>query len=206
MNKLYKFSTLYLSYTPLWISILFVDSVSLFWDKTATPWTERISIVVIILAYIVSIPNLIASLRGLNKEGAEPSLTIKHCKEDKTVAMEYLLSFILPMFAFDFTLWTQVVLFLIYYLVLGILCLRHNLLVANIILEFSGYRFYHIVAEDSYRIEVERDVISRERLTNKLEEEIFLRAINDDVYYDVTKKGNPKRRKRKRKNKNDGCV
>lgn len=187
MNRVYKYSTFFLSYTPLWISILFIDLMSVFYYSTSSPWTERISIALIAVGYTISIPNMLISLRKIGKEGSE-RYTIKEVHEEKTAAMEYLLSFILPMFAFDFTQWNQVVLFLIYFAVVGFLCIKHNLLVANIILEVAEYRFYRIVASKDYNVRVERNVITRAELVNMKEEEVYLAPMNDDWYYDVSKK------------------
>lgn len=196
MNKLYKYSTLFLSYSPLWFSIIFVDAMSVFYDKTSYYWTEIIGLILIIIGYIISIPNVVMTLIGINVEGAE-TCTIKHAKEDKTVAVEYLLSFILPMFAFDFTQWRQVVLFLIYFAVLVILCVRHNLLVSNVVLIVRNYRIYHVVVVNSYGIEIERDVLSRDRLTDKLNEDIIIHSMNNDLYYDVTHKQIERRENKK---------
>lgn len=187
MNRIYKYSMFFLSYTPLWVSVLFVDLMSLFYHLTNNPWTERISIALIAAGYLVSIPNMTITLRNIGKEGAE-KYTVKEVREEKTAAMEYLLSFILPLFAFDFTKWDQIVLFLIYFVVVGFLCLKHNLLAANIILEVAKYRFYHIVALKDYNVSVERNVITRAKLINMKEDEVYLVPMNDDWYYDVSKK------------------
>lgn len=99
MNRAYKYSTFFLSYTPLWLSILFVDLMSIFHYSATSRWTEIISIALIALGYLVSIPNMAITLHKIGKEGSEV-YTIKEVHEEKTVAMEYLLSFILPMLNF----------------------------------------------------------------------------------------------------------
>ena len=52
--------------------------------------------------------NIVYKLHG--KEGSSKQ-TIKVAREEKSIAAEFLLSCILPLFAFDFTLWNQAVLF-----------------------------------------------------------------------------------------------
>lgn len=42
------------------------------------------------------------------------------------ITAEYLLSYILPLFAFDFTKWDEVVKFLIFFLTFSYLCIRHG--------------------------------------------------------------------------------
>lgn len=187
MRKLYKYSTFFLSYTPLWLSILFLDWVSLFLQKTVSPWTERMSVVLILILYAVSFFILVLSLTELDKEGTE-RVTVKKCEEHKSEVMEYLLSCVLPMFAFDFTLWTQVVLFMIYFIALALVCISHNIMVPNIILCILKYRFYHIEAEDTYGCPIERDVLSREKLMDEVGEDIILRPINADIYYNCKRK------------------
>mgnify|MGYP000320977530 FL=1 len=58
------------------------------------------------------------------------------------ITAEYLLSYILPLFAFDFTKWDEVVKFLIFFLTFGYLCIKHNSFSVNIVLELLGYKMY----------------------------------------------------------------
>ena len=61
--------------------------------------------------------------------------------QEKGITSEFLLSYILPLFAFDFTLWSGCVEFLIYYVILAFLCIRNNNVYANLWLEVFGYKF-----------------------------------------------------------------
>lgn len=64
----------------------------------------------------------------MHKHGREGSSkqTIKCAREKKAITAEFLLSYILPLFAFDFTLWNQVVLFLVFFVTLGYLCVSER--------------------------------------------------------------------------------
>lgn len=70
--------------------------------------------------------------------------TIKGARE-KNITAEFLLPYILPLFAFDFILWNQVVLFLVFFVTLGYLCIRHNYYSVNIVLEIVGYCFFNAI-------------------------------------------------------------
>ena len=52
--------------------------------------------------------------------------TIVDAKENKSIITDYMLSYILPLFVFDFTQWDGVVMFLIFFITLGFLCIKHN--------------------------------------------------------------------------------
>ena len=106
-------------------------------------------------------------------------------KEEKTIATEYLLSYILPLFAFDFTLWNEVILFLIFFLTIGFLCINHNHFSVNIILELLRYKFYICTLKNDDGLEIEHAIISRRDLTGNVNEEIYLKSLNDEYKLDV---------------------
>ena len=92
------------------------------------------------------------------------------------------------MFAFEFTQWENVILFILYFIVLSYLVLKHNLLVANIIFEVLHYQFYDITAKNGFSVTVTREVISKRRLENKQADDIYLRSMNNGLWCDVTDK------------------
>lgn len=185
MNKLFKYSAFFVSYTPLWVSILYVDLMSVLYHKTPNKWTEIISISLILLAYPISISNMIRTMRSFNKENSE-RLRIKEVKEQKTAALEYVLTFVLPMLAFEFTQWENCLLFVLYFLVLSYLALKHNLLGANIVFEVFNYRFYDVTLQNGNNLPIMREVISKQRLENMKEEEIYLRSMHNGFWFDVS--------------------
>lgn len=64
---------------------------------------------------------------------------IREVKERKMITAEFLFSYILPLFAFDFTKWDEVIKILIF-LYIRILCIRHNNFSVNIMLEILEYK------------------------------------------------------------------
>ena len=141
MSLILSFCIFYLSFTPLWISVVFVDIMSIV-KCSPTIWTEKISIVLILIVFILSMLFLYFGLKGRNGDNVE-KYTLKSAYEEKSITVEYLLSYILPLFAFDFTTWEGVALFAIFFATLGFLCIKHSFFCVNIVLELFNYSFYH---------------------------------------------------------------
>lgn len=100
------------SFLPLWVSIIFIDVKSLICNGS-NMYTEIVSIIVIVIANFFSI---ILLCNWIKRElVTSEELKISYACENKNVSSEYLLAYILPLFAFDFTQWDSVVLFLIFF-------------------------------------------------------------------------------------------
>lgn len=185
MFKLFSFSLYFVSFLPLWVSVLFIDILSIAENQTETR-TEYISICCILIVLFISIVIIYHELRKHGKEGSRRQ-TIKAVREEKSITAEFLLSYILPLFAFDFTLWNQVVLFLVFFATLGFLCIRHNYYSVNIVLEIAGYRFFRCVMSNSDNVETEQLVMSKQRLNELIGTDIYVAALNNDYVLDVSK-------------------
>lgn len=109
---------------------------------------------------------------------------LKSVKEEKTITAEYLLSYILPLFAFDFTLWNEVVLFLIFFITFGFLCIRHNYFSVNIILELANFRFYQCELENEDGVVIEKRIISHRKLNGFKGENILVKSLNNEYMLD----------------------
>lgn len=183
MSLAVSFSMFFLSFAPLWVSILFIDIKSIIENQTEIV-TEKYSVLFILILAIISLVILMISFNKQNKNGAQ-EFTIESVEEEKTITAEYLLSYILPLFAFDFTIWHQVVLFLIFFFVLAFLCIRHNYFSVNILLEIFGYRFYRSGLRNEDGILVSKVIITKERLLNRKAEKILVRPINNEYSIDI---------------------
>ena len=117
-------------------------------------------------------------------------LTIQEAKESKTITAEFLLSYILPLFAFDFTQWAEVVKFLIFFLIFGYLCIHHNNFSVNIVLEFMHYKMYECRLMNADGKEVERTVISKDILSTRKGQDIQGKILNNEYYLDLYDKKN----------------
>ena len=127
---------------------------------------------------------MLAGVCTNGKEGTTPAKIVA-ATEEKSITAEYLLSYILPLFAFDFTQWSQVILFLIFYLTLGFLCIRHNYFSVNIILEIANFRFYTCTVENEDGMNKERRILSHRRLNGCIGETLYLKSINNEYKLDI---------------------
>lgn len=183
MSKLFSFSLYYISFAPLWLSVLFIDLKSCI-ENSENLWTEKISIGCILIFAIICLIVLLIELHTNDKESAVPQI-LKQAKEEKNITAEYLLSYILPLFAFDFTTWNGVILFLIFFFTLGFLCIKHNYFSVNIVLELANFRFYTCTFKNEDGIETEQTVISRRKLTGCIGEEVYLKSLNNEFKFDI---------------------
>lgn len=106
-------------------------------------------------------------------------------KQEKGITSEFLLSYVLPLFAFDFTRWDGVVQFLIYFIVLAFLCYRNNNVYANIILELKKYKFYDcelIWSPEPNRKPIQAMVLSKNNLHSQKGNTIEIATLNKPFY------------------------
>ena len=174
---MFQLSMFFLSFSPLWLSIVFIDAKNLICG-TAYPWTERISIACIVLGVIISLPIMVKRLKG-NHAQNKKQVEIKTAKEEKFLIAEFLMAYIFPLFAFDFTQWDGVALFLIFFLIFCWQCIRHSYLCVNVILDWMHYRGYECEMEDKTIIKV----LSRRNLL--AEKKLCYTAINNDYVLDI---------------------
>ena len=183
MSKLLLSSLYFTSFIPLWVSILFIDFKSLF-DNNDNTWTERISISIILLIGLVSIGIVLLAFTTNSKEGVSMHV-IKDVTEDKTITSEYLLSYILPLFAFDFTKWDQVILFLVFFVTLGFLCISHNHFSVNVLLELFKFRIFTCELENEDKVVIQSKIISNRLLNEHKGEDIYLKSLNNEIKLDI---------------------
>lgn len=168
----------FLSFCPLWISVLFIDIKSIY-EKNLNLWTEVISILMIVITAIISLVVLLCELNPRNANNKQEYILIS-AKDEKTITAEYLLSYILPLFAFDFTVWHEVILFLIFFAVFAFLSIRHNYFSVNILLELMQYRFYSCELKNEDSISISKIVVCKETLSAQAGGTISVRAINNE--------------------------
>lgn len=183
MTLILSFSMYFLSFAPLWLTVLFVDIKSLF-EGGDNKWTEIISITCILVMTLFALACMVFIFFKSSGDTLE-KYKLKKAKENKAITAEFLLSYILPLFAFDFTLWDGVVKFLIFFIVLGYLCIRHNYFSVNIILEVIGYKMYECILINEDGCDKERIVISKQSLTIMGGYEISVKTINNEFLLDT---------------------
>lgn len=172
------------SFFPLWISVLFLDIKSIAEGKPNI-CTEIISISLIFIFSVISLIVLNKTMNSKDGNGSEV-YTLIEAKEEKTITAEFLLSYILPLFAFDFTTWDEVVQFLIFFLVFAFLSIRHNHFSVNVLMELFKYRFYSCQLKNADGVEISKIVICRKILTSKAGAEIRIRPINNEYSINIS--------------------
>ena len=186
MSIITGFCMFFLAFAPLWISVLFIDIKSIC-EGNPNIWTEIISVSLLLSVSVISMIVLMCELAPLNTTGQQEYRIIS-AKEEKTITAEYLLSYILPLFAFDFTVWNEVVLFLVFFLVLAFLSIRHNYFSVNIVLELMCYRFYSCELENEDGVSISKIVVCKGSLSAQIGSAILARAINNDYIVKLSDK------------------
>ena len=149
MTQFFKWNMFFTSFLPLWISIVVTDlwtiGNKIIENSEEAFENSRIEIITIVLLigytlfsmfYISRI--ISAQERSTNKEQG----IIVRAKRANKLSAEFLLAYILPMIAVDFSSMNNIVLFLIYFVVLSFLCIRNSNVYTNIFLELKGYKMY----------------------------------------------------------------
>ena len=155
----FKWDMFVTSFIPLWISIIIFD----IWDlvnyaiasypKEKMPLEKLlpfmcgniiqiVSIIIIIIVVTFSIYGMNKFLRDQENSRQNPTGTILKAKKANKLSSEFLLAYILPLIAFDFSNLKSIALFLTYFAILAFLCIRNNNIYTNIMLEFKKYRIY----------------------------------------------------------------
>ena len=160
MTQFFKWNMFFTSFLPLWISIVVTDLWTI-GNKIVENSKEafensKIEIITIVLLIgytlfsMVYISRIISvQEKSTNKEQG----IIVRAKRANKLSAEFLLAYILPMIAFDFSSMNNIVLFLIYFVVLSFLCIRNSNVYTNIFLELKGYKMYEC--------DIERRVMNR---------------------------------------------
>jgi len=184
MNKLFKVTMFFTAFIPLWITVVFLDAMSIADKTNCNIVSEVMGIGCIITGLIASAIIILCSMRGV-KDRDYKKYKILSVEQEKGITSEFLLSYILPLFAFDFTEWVSIVEFLIYFLILAFLCVRNNNVYANLLFEIKKYKFYSCemqwVAETD-TTPIQMMVISKMPLTAHKGNTIEVAALNKPFY------------------------
>lgn len=183
---IFQWSMYYLAFAPLWICVLFMDVMSLI-HGTQNPWTERISIILIPIAFLIALSVMKRHLKPDKRISQKNSL--KSASEEKLLTAEFLATFIFPLFAFEFTTWEGMVIFAIFFFVFGWLCIRHNYFCTNIMLDVFGYRIYACDLVNSNDVQFEKKILSKRDLTLCTGTNIYAKGLNNDYSLDCFEDG-----------------
>ena len=129
----------FLNFLPLWVVVLFIDIRSIM--KGGCVCTEYLSVGAIILGVVLSVIGVALGLRQ-NKNSSMLEYQLENFEERRTVSAEMLLTYVLPLLAFDFKLWDGALQFLVFFSVVFWLSCRHRAAFEGVFLELINYRCY----------------------------------------------------------------
>lgn len=101
-------------------------------------WVCIVVVLIIGTLMIVSIVSINQFLKDKCSNNQPPKIKINKAIRANKLLSEFLLAYILPMIAFDFTGLKSVALFVICFEMLAFLCIRNSNVYTNIWLEFKG--------------------------------------------------------------------
>lgn len=184
VNRLFKVAMFFTAFIPLWITVVFLDAMSISDKTNKNIGAEVIDIGCIVVGLLLSTIIILCSMRGVRKSDYA-KYKILSVEQEKGITSEFLLSYILPLFAFDFTKWVNVVEFLIYFLILAFLCVRNNNVYANLLFEVKKYKFYTCEMQwvaEADATPIPMMVISKKPLTAYTGNTIEVAALNKPFY------------------------
>ena len=206
MDKKFKWNMFITSFIPLWLSIIVAGIWSVI-ENGIQIWSCKkniaynlsvifrenvVSIVVVLVTtvlMVISIFSINSFLKDKCSNNEPPKIKIKKALRANKLSSEFLLAYILPMIAFDFTALKSVVLFVIYFAMLAFLCIRNNNVYTNIWLEFKGYKMFlcDLEADRMGRPYTYYDclVISRYNLTTKIDNDMDYWDFDNYIYIDL---------------------
>ncbi len=138
-SKTFQAALSFLNFLPLWVVVLFIDVRSIM--KGGCVITEYLSVGAIILGVVLSGIVMICVLSRKQDSETDEYLLVRY-DECRTIAVEILLTYVLPLAVFKFTLWFEVLEFLVFFGVVFLLSCRHRAAFAGVFLELIGYRCY----------------------------------------------------------------
>lgn len=175
----------YLAFTPLWILVVLTDIFSIM-DNEADLYTEKISIPFLFGEFLVALHIVRKELTSEKVDNVQP-MHLKNVKEEKFAVAEFMMSFVFPMFAFDFTKYQGILLFSVFFLMFGWLCIKHNYLCVNVVLEIMKYKIYDCECVNMDKIKYEKKILSNRRLIEQSNTTVLTRRINNEYLFDCGK-------------------
>lgn len=181
---IFQMSMYYLSFAPLWILVFLTDIFSIC-DNDKYLVTEYISIVLILFFMVIAVRRMRNKLNSKNSDNVK-CICLEEVQEEKFLVAEFLMSFIFPMFAFDFTNHQGAVLFLVFFIIFDWLCIKHNYFCVNVVLEVMGYKIYNCKYKNEDNELVEKKILSKKYLKKNVGEKIRVRYLNNEYVLDCT--------------------
>jgi hypothetical protein len=114
---------------------------------------------------------------------------IAYARKSATLVTDFLLTYIMPLIAFDFTEVQGIILFVLYFALIVFLNIRNGNVYTNVLFEFLGYRMYicdieRNIAGKNYTF-TDCTVISRTNLTGKIGQSFPFFDFDNNTYLNL---------------------
>ena len=207
MDNKFRWDMFITSFLPLWLSILIDDMWNIlqvgingwccnksYLENLKFILQETIVYVVVVIIVCIVMITSMCSINSFLKDkysiSSPPCTKVNHAVRANNLASEFLIAYILPMIAFDFSELKSVILFAIYFGMLALLCIRNGNVYANIWLEFKGYRMYiceleRYILGKTYKYN-DCLVISKQNLTSMTGKNIKYWDFENYIYIDLS--------------------
>lgn len=164
----------FLNLLPLWFVVVFRDvrSILMHSNNVGSEWCGIIGCAAGVLFSVVVVRRCLSG-----KENGK-CYVLKSAFEMKALTVEALLMYVFPMVAFDFCRWEGLLEFLVFFVVVALLCMRQRIITGNVVLALLGFRFYRCEFQDSQAL----IAITRDDLAGEEGRDISCVSLsNDDV-------------------------
>lgn len=209
MDTKFKWNMFITSFIPLWIAIIVSDLWDIIsyiicweWQNGSKMQSNNffvcfcmdnmlllITISIVLTVVADSIIELSMFIRRKERETSKPKGHLIKTERSNKVSAEFLLAYILPMIAFDFSNVKSVALFCLYFLILAYLCIRNNNVYTNIYLELKKYRMYKCDVEcyiaNGKKIYQNSLVISKRDLISKVNPDFSYWDFDNYIFIDL---------------------
>lgn len=197
MDKLFKWNMLTTSFIPLWVSVIII----IVWDIMSGCYISFQGLlaekgIIIGFAFLITVLMIISfvSVMRFFKQKSKPNESscvgkVLSARKSASIITDFLLAYILPMTAFNFTESRDIFLFLLYFGLIAFLSIRNGNVYTNILFEFMGFKMFTCEIE---RLVVGRTfcysdcvVISKEILTSKVGQEFSFFDFDNNIYINL---------------------
>lgn len=207
MDNKFRWDMFITSFLPLWLSIFIEDIWNIvqvgindwccnksFLENLKFTLQETIVCVVVVIVVCIVMITSMCSVNAFLKDkygiDSPPCTKVNSAVRANNLSSEFLIAYILPMIAFDFSELKSVISFTIYFGMLAFLCVRNSNVYANIWLEFKGYRMYICKLERKILGETCKYndclVISKQNLTSMTGKNIKYWDFDNYIYIDLS--------------------
>jgi len=147
--------------------------------------------IILIVSIVATISILLFAQRKSSPDEKSGSVKIITARKSTTLVTDFLLLYILPMAAFNFSSIRDIFLFLIYFSFITFLSIRNGNVYTNVLFEIMKYRFYKCDIKRKVpagqHLYYDCVIISKSNLTGKAGEEIPCFSFENTIYLDVNK-------------------